>query len=134
MILVMLGLVHAGLGVGFKVIIHCVLHFMTIYLSFCSITILAPDLFPLQRLLLHRLDEFLHSCLYACAYYDVILSVVLLFAKIRLSCRPKMSWRMEPGGVMCFSPTMEQFRDFSAFVAYMEDQGAHKFGIAKVQD
>ena len=103
-------------------------------LSFCSITILAPDLFPLQRLLLHRLDEFLHSCLYACAYYDVILSVVLLFAKIRLSCRPKMSWRMEPGGVMCFSPTMEQFRDFSAFVAYMEDQGAHKFGIAKVQD
>ena len=110
---------------------------MTIYLSFCSITILAPDLFPLQRLLLHRLDEFLHSCLYACAYYDAILSVVLLFAKDPLvlpSYSPKMSWRMEPGGVMCFSPTMEQFRDFSAFVAYMEDQGAHKFGIAKVQD
>ena len=33
---------------------------------------------------------------------------------------------------MCFSPTMEQFRDFSAFVAYMEDQGAHKCGVAKV--
>ena len=27
---------------------------------------------------------------------------------------------------------MDEFRDFSAFVAYMEDQGAHKYGIAKV--
>ena len=43
-----------------------------------------------------------------------------------------MSWYLEPGGVMCFSPTMDQFRDFSAFVAYMEDQGAHKCGVAKV--
>lgn len=44
-----------------------------------------------------------------------------------------MSWTTEPGGVMCFSPTMEQFRDFSAFITYMEDQGAHKYGIAKVR-
>lgn len=44
----------------------------------------------------------------------------------------EMAWCMEPGGIMCFSPTMEQFRDFSAFIAYMEDQGAHKYGIAKV--
>ena len=44
-----------------------------------------------------------------------------------------MAWRMEPGGVMCFTPTMEQFRDFSAFIAYMEDQGAHKCGVAKVR-
>ena len=43
-----------------------------------------------------------------------------------------MAWRMGPGGIMCFSPTLDEFRDFSAFVAYMEDQGAHKCGIAKV--
>lgn len=43
-----------------------------------------------------------------------------------------MAWRMEPGGVMCFMPTMDEFRDFSAFVSYMEDQGAHKYGVAKV--
>ena len=33
---------------------------------------------------------------------------------------------------MCFMPTMDEFRDFSAFVSYMEDQGAHKCGVAKV--
>ena len=33
---------------------------------------------------------------------------------------------------MCFSPTREEFNDFSAFVKYMEDQGAHKYGVAKV--
>ena len=43
----------------------------------------------------------------------------------------RMSWKFE-GGVMCFSPTMEEFRDFSAFVRYMEEQGAQKFGVAKV--
>ena len=43
-----------------------------------------------------------------------------------------MAWHMEDGGVMCFTPTMEQFRDFSAFVAFMEEAGAHKCGVAKV--
>ena len=33
---------------------------------------------------------------------------------------------------MCFFPTMEEFGDFSAYVEYMEEQGAHKFGVAKV--
>ena len=39
---------------------------------------------------------------------------------------------MESGGVMCFTPTLEEFRDFSKFVGYMEEQGAHKCGVAKV--
>lgn len=43
-----------------------------------------------------------------------------------------MAWHMEDGGVMCFTPTMEQFRDFSAFVAFMEEAGAHNCGVAKV--
>ena len=33
---------------------------------------------------------------------------------------------------MCFSPTMKEFQDFSGFVEYMESQGAHKYGVAKV--
>ncbi len=43
-----------------------------------------------------------------------------------------MAWKLEEGGVMCFTPTMEEFRDFSKFVDYMEQQGAHKCGVAKV--
>uniref|UniRef100_A0A1X7U987 JmjN domain-containing protein n=1 Tax=Amphimedon queenslandica TaxID=400682 RepID=A0A1X7U987_AMPQE len=36
------------------------------------------------------------------------------------------------GGIMVFTPSMEEFRDFSSFVAYMESQGAHNHGIAKI--
>jgi len=35
-------------------------------------------------------------------------------------------------GIMVFYPTMEEFRDFYKFVSYMEQQGAHKMGVAKV--
>jgi len=34
---------------------------------------------------------------------------------------------------MCFTPTMEEFRDFPRFIEYMEEQGAHKCGVAKVR-
>lgn len=43
-----------------------------------------------------------------------------------------MAWHWEEGGVMCFTPTMDEFRDFNKYVAYMEEQGAHKCGVAKV--
>lgn len=33
---------------------------------------------------------------------------------------------------MCFTPTLDEFRDFNKYIAYMEDQGAHRCGIAKV--
>lgn len=33
---------------------------------------------------------------------------------------------------MVFSPTLEEFQDFPAFIAYMEGQGAHHCGVAKV--
>ena len=42
-----------------------------------------------------------------------------------------MAWHWE-GGVMVFSPTYEEFQDFPAFIAYMEEQGAHHCGLAKV--
>lgn len=35
--------------------------------------------------------------------------------------------------IMTFRPTMEQFRDFSRYIAYVESQGAHRAGLAKVR-
>ncbi|XP_050420976.1 lysine-specific demethylase 4C-like [Adelges cooleyi] len=34
--------------------------------------------------------------------------------------------------IMVFRPTMDEFKNFSAYIAYMESQGAHKAGLAKV--
>lgn len=34
--------------------------------------------------------------------------------------------------IMTFRPTMEEFKDFSKYIAYMESQGAHRAGLAKV--
>ncbi len=34
--------------------------------------------------------------------------------------------------IMTFRPTMEEFKDFSAYIKYMESQGAHNVGLAKV--
>lgn len=37
-----------------------------------------------------------------------------------------------PKGIMTFYPTMEEFRNFSRYIAYIESQGAHRAGLAKV--
>lgn len=34
--------------------------------------------------------------------------------------------------IMTFRPTMEEFKDFNKYVAYIESQGAHRAGLAKV--
>ncbi|XP_056270042.1 lysine-specific demethylase 4A isoform X2 [Pseudoliparis swirei] len=34
--------------------------------------------------------------------------------------------------IMTFTPSKEEFKDFSQYIAYMESQGAHKAGMAKV--
>uniref|UniRef100_A0A4W5QZZ0 [histone H3]-trimethyl-L-lysine(9) demethylase n=1 Tax=Hucho hucho TaxID=62062 RepID=A0A4W5QZZ0_9TELE len=40
---------------------------------------------------------------------------------------------MNPGcKIMTFRPTMEEFKDFAKYIAYMETQGAHRAGLAKV--
>ena len=44
-----------------------------------------------------------------------------------------MLWKFD-SGVMCFYPTKDEFRDFSGVVKYMETQGAHKYGVAKVSN
>lgn len=35
--------------------------------------------------------------------------------------------------IMTFRPTMDEFRDFNRYVAYIESQGAHRAGLAKVR-
>lgn len=35
--------------------------------------------------------------------------------------------------LMIFRPTWDEFKDFGKFVDYMESQGAHKAGLAKVR-
>uniref|UniRef100_A0A8C4ZMX0 [histone H3]-trimethyl-L-lysine(9) demethylase n=1 Tax=Gadus morhua TaxID=8049 RepID=A0A8C4ZMX0_GADMO len=35
-------------------------------------------------------------------------------------------------GIMTFHPTVEEFQNFSRYIAYMESQGAHKAGLAKI--
>ncbi|KAJ3599607.1 hypothetical protein NHX12_033563 [Muraenolepis orangiensis] len=42
------------------------------------------------------------------------------------------SAQTEGGGVMTFKPSKEDFGDFRRYVAYMESQGAHKAGMARV--
>ncbi|XP_023284652.1 lysine-specific demethylase 4A-like [Seriola lalandi dorsalis] len=37
-----------------------------------------------------------------------------------------------PSRIMTFTPSKEEFKDFSRYIAYMESQGAHKAGMAKV--
>ncbi|XP_054764398.2 lysine-specific demethylase 4A-like isoform X1 [Lytechinus pictus] len=34
--------------------------------------------------------------------------------------------------IMVFRPTLEEMKDFSGYISYMESQGAHKAGVAKV--
>ena len=34
--------------------------------------------------------------------------------------------------IMIFRPTLDEFEDFAGYVGYMEKQGAHNYGIAKV--
>uniref|UniRef100_A0A673JIA4 [histone H3]-trimethyl-L-lysine(9) demethylase n=1 Tax=Sinocyclocheilus rhinocerous TaxID=307959 RepID=A0A673JIA4_9TELE len=35
-------------------------------------------------------------------------------------------------GIMTFYPTIEEFKNFNRYIAYMESQGAHKAGLAKI--
>lgn len=34
--------------------------------------------------------------------------------------------------IMTFRPTVEEFKDFASYIVYMESQGAHRAGLAKV--
>lgn len=34
--------------------------------------------------------------------------------------------------ILVFRPSLEEMKDFSKYIGYMESQGAHKAGLAKV--
>ena len=38
----------------------------------------------------------------------------------------------EHSKIMVFRPSLAEFEDFASYVGYMEEQGAHNYGIAKV--
>lgn len=42
-----------------------------------------------------------------------------------------MSYQLPP--IMVFRPTWEEFKDFKKYILYIESQGAHKSGLAKVR-
>ncbi|TSK53732.1 Lysine-specific demethylase 4B [Bagarius yarrelli] len=61
----------------------------------------------------------------------------ILEPNLQLLKEPEPGPAPPPGGVsafkiMTFRPTMEEFRDFAKYIAYMETQGAHRAGLAKV--
>ena len=39
---------------------------------------------------------------------------------------------MSAYGIMVFRPTWKEFKDFNKYIHYIESQGAHKIGLAKV--
>uniref|UniRef100_H2T5W1 [histone H3]-trimethyl-L-lysine(9) demethylase n=1 Tax=Takifugu rubripes TaxID=31033 RepID=H2T5W1_TAKRU len=43
-----------------------------------------------------------------------------------------MTAEMGSKGIMTFYPTVEEFKNFSRYIAYIESQGAHKAGLAKI--
>lgn len=44
---------------------------------------------------------------------------------------PKMPYEIPP--IMVFRPTWDEFKDFNKYIQYIETQGAHKAGLAKVR-
>ncbi|XP_074524265.1 lysine-specific demethylase 4B isoform X2 [Halichoeres trimaculatus] len=45
---------------------------------------------------------------------------------------PSISAKNPSCKIMTFRPTMEEFKDFAKYIVYMESQGAHRAGLAKV--
>lgn len=46
---------------------------------------------------------------------------------------PPVSAKNPSCKIMTFRPTVEEFKDFAKYIAYMESQGAHRAGLAKVR-
>ncbi|KAM9081044.1 lysine-specific demethylase 4D-like [Megaptera novaeangliae] len=47
--------------------------------------------------------------------------------------KSKSNWAQNPScRIMVFHPTKEEFNDFDKYIAYMESQGAHRAGVAKI--
>lgn len=47
--------------------------------------------------------------------------------------QPPMGAKNPSCKIMTFRPTIEEFKDFAKYIVYMESQGAHRAGLAKVK-
>lgn len=59
------------------------------------------------------------------------------FNLLGIFCRNKKTMESSSGGhnlpkIQIFHPTMDEFKDFSRYIEFIELQGAHKAGLAKV--
>ncbi|XP_068176147.1 lysine-specific demethylase 4B [Antennarius striatus] len=54
------------------------------------------------------------------------------FPPIPLTPQPPVNANNPSCKIMTFFPTMEEFKDFGKYIVYMESQGAHRAGLAKV--
>lgn len=46
--------------------------------------------------------------------------------------QPQVTTKNPSCKIMTFRPTMEEFKDFAKYMVYMESEGAHRAGVAKV--
>lgn len=53
--------------------------------------------------------------------------------EVPLAPLPPVSAKNPSCKIMTFYPTMEEFKDFAKYIAYIESQGAHRAGLAKVR-
>ena len=74
---------------------------------------------------------------YKCNQYVICFPSTKLFLCLQEGF--KLSCQMESSGdghmtprIMTFRPTMDEFTDFTKYVNYMESEGAHRAGLAKV--
>uniref|UniRef100_A0A671UIA0 Lysine-specific demethylase 4B n=1 Tax=Sparus aurata TaxID=8175 RepID=A0A671UIA0_SPAAU len=57
---------------------------------------------------------------------------ICFLKKVRVLPVPPASTKNPSCKIMTFRPTMEEFKDFAKYIVYMESQGAHRAGLAKV--
>lgn len=62
-------------------------------------------------------------------YFYIGLFAYLYYYSVILA---KMNSYNRTPKIMVFRPSWAEFQDFSKYIAFMESQGAHKAGIAKV--
>lgn len=54
-------------------------------------------------------------------------------SEVPLAPLPPVSAKNPSCKIMTFRPTVEEFKDFAKYITYMESQGAHRAGLAKVR-
>lgn len=61
------------------------------------------------------------------------ISVQMFYQKTNCTVCTQYTEKNPSCKIMTFRPTMEEFKDFAKYIVYMESQGAHRAGLAKVR-